>query len=82
MILKIHDRDAGFSIYYMGVNTGSFLGQTVCVWLPCQASKCSRASWQTLELLPKMPGISGSLPRLLGMFLGSGGLHRSWQADG
>ncbi len=26
-------RDAGFTIFYMGINTGAFLGPLVCGWL-------------------------------------------------
>jgi proton-dependent oligopeptide transporter, POT family len=38
-------RDAGFSIYYMGINVGAFLGPLVCSWLGEPREGASWVNW-------------------------------------
>jgi POT family proton-dependent oligopeptide transporter len=61
-------RDAGYSIYYMGVNLGGFLGPLVCGWL---AQQPSFKSWlASLGLRPELAWHFGFGAAAVGMFFG------------
>lgn len=61
-------RDAGYSLYYMGVNLGGFLGPIVCGWLAQQpAFKTMLAGW---GIAPEAAWHFGFAAAAVGMFFG------------
>jgi POT family proton-dependent oligopeptide transporter len=63
-------RDAGFSIYYMGINTGAFLAPLVCGYLG------QRVSWHLGFAAAGFGMVLGVVQYVLGArHLGSAGLH-------
>jgi POT family proton-dependent oligopeptide transporter len=61
-------RDAGYSLYYMGVNTGGFLGPIVCGWLAQQpAFRETLVGW---GLRPEAAWHFGFGAAAIGMFAG------------
>ncbi len=61
-------RDAGYSIYYMGINLGAFLAPLVCGWLALSAE--SRAWLERIGLTPELAWHAGFGAAALGMALG------------
>jgi POT family proton-dependent oligopeptide transporter len=61
-------RDAGFSIYYMGINTGAFIAPLVCGWLA--QSETFRGILASLGLAPESAWHWGFGMAAVGMFLG------------
>jgi len=73
MVGQLYDRDdtrrdAGYSVYYMGVNLGGFLGPLVCGWFAQQpAFKALLGSW---GFSPESAWHFGFGAAAVGMFLG------------
>jgi POT family proton-dependent oligopeptide transporter len=61
-------RDAGFSIYYMGINTGAFIAPLVCGWLA--QSETFRGLLGSMGLAPESAWHWGFGMAAVGMFLG------------
>jgi POT family proton-dependent oligopeptide transporter len=61
-------RDAGFSIYYMGINTGAFIAPLVCGWLA--QSEAFRGVLASMGLSPESAWHWGFGMAAVGMFLG------------
>ena len=54
-------RDAGYSLYYMGINTGAFIAPLIAGWLA--QSEGFRGMLTSVGLTPESPGTGGSAPR-------------------
>ena len=61
-------RDAGFSLYYMGINTGAFIAPRVCGWLA--QSETFRGMLAAMGLSPESAWHWGFGMAALGMFFG------------
>ena len=61
-------RDAGFSIYYMGINTGAFIAPLVCGWLA--QSETFRGMLASMGLSPESAWHWGFGMAAVGMFFG------------
>jgi POT family proton-dependent oligopeptide transporter len=71
-------RDAGFSIFYMGINTGAFLGPLVCGWL----AQSSGLGWHWGFAAAGVGMLLGVIQfRLTAHHLGTAGLHPSQTGD-
>jgi len=71
-------RDAGFSIFYMGINTGAFLGPLICGWL----AQSSGLGWHWGFAAAGFGMLFGVIQfRLTKHHLGNAGLHPSQTGD-
>jgi POT family proton-dependent oligopeptide transporter len=61
-------RDAGFSLYYMGINTGAFIAPLVCGWFA--QSEQFRGILSTMGIAPESSWHWGFAMAAVGMFLG------------
>ena len=61
-------RDAGFSLYYMGINTGAFIAPLVCGWFA--QSEQFRGILATMGIAPESSWHWGFGMAAVGMFLG------------
>jgi len=61
-------RDAGFSIFYMGINIGAFLSPLVCGWLA--QGESFRSILQSMGIAPDHAWHFGFAAAAVGMFLG------------
>ena len=61
-------RDAGFSLYYMGINTGAFIAPLVCGWFA--QSEQFRGILATMGIAPESSWHWGFAMAAVGMFLG------------
>jgi len=61
-------RDAGFSIYYMGINTGAFIAPLVCGWLA--QSETFRGILASAGIAPESAWHWGFAMAAIGMFFG------------
>jgi proton-dependent oligopeptide transporter, POT family len=61
-------RDAGFSIYYMGINTGAFIAPLVCGWLA--QSETFRGILASMSIAPESAWHWGFGMAAVGMFFG------------
>jgi proton-dependent oligopeptide transporter, POT family len=69
-------RDAGFSIFYMGINLGAFLSPVVCGWT------AQRLGWRVGLGLAGVGMVLGlCIYTLAGRYLGSAGLHPAGAPD-
>ena len=69
-------RDAGFSIFYMGINLGAFISPLICGWIG------ERVNWR-LGFVASAVGMVAGLVQYLfnGRWLGQAGLHPATTGD-
>jgi proton-dependent oligopeptide transporter, POT family len=70
-------RDAGFSLYYMGINLGAFIAPFICGWLA--QSKEFRGLLASAGLRPESSWHWGFAMAAIGMFLGLVQYLRGWK---
>jgi proton-dependent oligopeptide transporter, POT family len=65
-------RDAGFSIFYMGINVGALISPIICGWIG------ERVSWRLGFIASAVGMVAGLIQYMLsGKYLGEAGLHPS-----